>query len=53
MDYQVNSPPASCGALAPILLLLAACLLILSAFAFLRGLKEKRQTAEPSLTLDR
>ena len=43
LEYQLDSPPESCAPLAPILLLLGACLLFLAAFSVLRNRsKEKR-----------
>ena len=36
LEYPFDSPPRSCDPLAPILLLLAACLLFLTAFSLLR-----------------
>jgi hypothetical protein len=37
LDYQLDSAPSSCGPLAPILLLLAACLLFLAAVSLFRA----------------
>jgi hypothetical protein len=43
LEYQLDSPPRSCSPLAPILLLLAACLLFLAAVSlFGERLKRKR-----------
>jgi len=36
LEYPLDSPPGSCGPLAPVLLLLAACLLFLAAFSLFR-----------------
>jgi hypothetical protein len=44
MEYSLNSPPSSCSPLAPILLLLAGCLLFLAAFSLSRNrLKRKAE----------
>jgi hypothetical protein len=43
-DYPLNSPPSSCGPLAPILLLVASCLLILAFFNVFRNRLRKGKT---------
>jgi len=41
-DYQPNSAPGSCGPLAPILLVLAGCLLLIAVMSVFRGRSKKK-----------
>jgi len=41
-DYQFESAPASCRPLAPVLLLLAICLLVLAAVSLLHGRSRRK-----------
>ena len=47
LEYQLNSPPESCAPLAPVLLLLAACLLFLAAFSYLRDRSKELSSLRP------
>jgi hypothetical protein len=43
LEYQLDAAPSSCRPLAPVLLLLAGCLLVVTAFTLLRdGLRRGR-----------